>query len=93
MLSNQVAAAIAKSVADKPKQFGGGTSARSDKFTQGSYENRSHSAMFGVVNLSLSVFVAWQTLLKPCPLLESERSCGNGSRTLPCTRFVKHVQR
>jgi hypothetical protein len=38
MLSNQVAASIAKSVADKPKQSGGGTSARSDKFTQGSCE-------------------------------------------------------
>jgi hypothetical protein len=35
MLSNQVAASIAKSVAEKPKQSGGGTSARSDKFTQG----------------------------------------------------------
>jgi hypothetical protein len=35
MLSNQVAASIAKSVADKPKQSGGDTSVRSDKFTQG----------------------------------------------------------
>jgi hypothetical protein len=90
MLSNQVAASIAKSVADKPKQSGGGTSVRSDKFTQGSYEKRS----LGNVQHGRSPSVcAWQTLWKPCPLLESERSCGSGSRTLPCTRFVKHVQR
>jgi hypothetical protein len=68
MLSNQAAASIAKFVADKPKQSGGSTFARSDEFTQGKWRDLCApslmSAMFVRLGQcpSVCMFFAWGRL-------------------------------